>query len=106
MRREAASREPEVALIDKGPQIDVFDWQVRDTTLAALQLGSQKWGQIEVLGNDNYKAMCASLAAEHGFEVTNPELQERIRQIEEALSDQDRTEQENRRDHMERTRVP
>lgn len=38
----ATSREPEVAFIDKGPQIDIFDWQDRDTTLAALQLGAQK----------------------------------------------------------------
>ncbi|MDQ2764049.1 MAG: relaxase/mobilization nuclease domain-containing protein [Pseudomonadota bacterium] len=72
---KAASPDPEVAFIDKGPQIDILDWQDRDTTLAALQLGAQKWGRMEVDGNDNYKAMCASLAAEHGFEVTNPELQ-------------------------------
>lgn len=41
---------------------------------------------MEVEGNDNYKAMCASLAAEHGLEVTNPELQERIGQIRAELS--------------------
>ena len=80
-----AATEPEVAFIDRGPRIEVVDWQDRDTTLAALQLGAQKFGRMEVLGNDNYKAMCASLAAEHGFEVTNPELQERIRQLREEM---------------------
>nr|WP_228719534.1 LPD7 domain-containing protein [Klebsiella pneumoniae] len=35
-------------------------------------------GQLHRNGNDEYKAMCAKLAAEHGFKITNPELQERI----------------------------
>lgn len=100
------TKEPEVAFIDKGPQIEIFAWQDRDTTLAALQLGAQKWGQMEVEGNDNYKAMCASLAAEHGFEVTNPELQERIRQIREELSARGRAGQERRQHSDERIRVP
>ena len=99
------TKEPEVAFIDKGAQIAVFDWQDRDTTLAALQLGAQKWGRMEVEGNDNYKAMCASLAAEHGFEVTNPDLQERIRQIREVLNVRDRAEKE-RRQPIEQIRVP
>lgn len=99
------TKEPEVAFIDKGPEIEVFDWQDRDTTLAALQLGAQKWGRMEVEGNDNYKAMCASLAAEHGFEVTNPELQERIRQIKAERSGKNRTGQEPRQDHVEPIRA-
>ena len=32
------------------------------------------------MGNDEYKAMCGKLAAEHGFKITNPELQESIQQ--------------------------
>ena len=36
-------------------------------------------------GNDEYKAMCAKLAAEHGFKITNPELQESIQQARRQL---------------------
>jgi DNA repair exonuclease SbcCD nuclease subunit len=66
--------------VDKGKSIDIHDWRNRDSTLAALQLSAQKWGSFTVTGNDEYKAMCAKLAAEHGFKITNPELQERIQQ--------------------------
>ncbi|MEN1215555.1 DNA-primase RepB domain-containing protein, partial [Pseudomonas aeruginosa] len=66
--------------MDKGKSIDIHDWRNRDSTLAALQLSAQKWGSFTVTGNDEYKAMCAKLAAEHGFKITNPELQERIQQ--------------------------
>lgn len=67
-----------VSFVDKGKSIDIHDWRNRDTTLAALQLSAQKWGSFTVTGNDEYKAMCAKLAAEHGFKITNPELQESI----------------------------
>ena len=67
-----------VSFIDKGKSIDIYDWRNRDTTLAALQLSAQKWGSFQVTGNDEYKTMCAKLAAEHGFKITNPELQKSI----------------------------
>lgn len=70
----------DVSFVDKGKSIDIHDWRNRDSTLAALQLSAQKWGSFTVTGNDEYKAMCAKLAAEHGFRITNPELQESIRQ--------------------------
>lgn len=69
-----------VSFVDKGKSIDIHDWRNRDSTLAALQLSAQKWGSFTVTGNDEYKAMCAKLAAEHGFKITNPELQESIQQ--------------------------
>lgn len=69
-----------VSFVDKGRSIDIHDWRDRDTTLAALQLSAQKWGSFTVTGNDEYKAMCARLAAEHGFKIDNPELQESILQ--------------------------
>lgn len=67
-----------VSFVDKGRSIDVYNWLDRDTTLAALQLSAQKWGSFIVKGNDEYKALCVRLAAEHGFKIGNPELQERI----------------------------
>ena len=69
-----------VSFVDKGKSIDIHDWRNRDSTLAALQLSAQKWGSFTVTGNDEYKAMCAKLAAEHGFKITNPELKESIQQ--------------------------
>ena len=69
-----------VSFVDQGKRIDIYDWRDRDTTLAALQLSAQKWGSFTVTGNDEYKAMCVKLAAEHGFQITNPELQESIQQ--------------------------
>lgn len=78
-----------VSFVDKGKTIDIHDWRGRDTTLAALQLSAQKWGSFQVTGNDEYKAMCAKLAAEHGFKISNPELQERI-QLERQRIQQER----------------
>jgi hypothetical protein len=68
------------AFVDKGKAIDIHDWREADTTLAALQLAAQKWGKITVNGNAEYKAMIATLAAEHGFKIANPEMQEAIQQ--------------------------
>ena len=67
-----------VSFVDKGREIDIHDWRSRDTVLAALQLSAQKWDSFTVTGNDEYKALCASLAAEHGFKISNPELQDSI----------------------------
>lgn len=79
-RKEEAGRGGGVSFVDNGKSIDIHDWRDRDTTLAALQLAAQKWGGFSVTGNDEYKAMCIKLAAEHGFKISNPELQERIQQ--------------------------
>lgn len=79
-RRDEGGAARGVSFVDKGKSIDIHDWRNRDSTLAALQLSAQKWGSFTVTGNDEYKAMCAKLAAEHGFKITNPELQESIQQ--------------------------
>lgn len=68
------------AFVDRGRVIDIYDWCARDSVLAALQLSTQKWGSFRVTGNDEYKAMCVRLAAEHGFRISNPELKESILQ--------------------------
>ena len=70
-----------LAFVDKGKQLDVKDWKNPDTVLAALQVASTKWETITVNGNDAYKEMAARLAAEHGFKITNPEMQDRIQQL-------------------------
>jgi hypothetical protein len=79
-----SNRPPVAAFVDKGCEIEVHDWRSDDSLLAALQLSAQKWGAINVIGSDDYKARCAALAIEHGFKIVNPELQERITQGREA----------------------
>ena len=74
--RRTGSREAP-SFVDRGREIRIHDLQ-RDSVLAALQLSAQKWGTFQVFGSDNYKRLCADLAAEHGFRITNPELQQAI----------------------------
>ena len=69
-----------VAFTDVGRRIDVHDAESEDAVLAGLQLAAQKWGRFRVTGSDAFKDQCARLAAEHGFHITNPELQDRIRE--------------------------
>ena len=75
-----------VSFVDKGREIDVFDWRNRDGVLAALQLAAQKFGEFEVTGNNEFKLLCVQLAAEHGFKIANPELQDQVKQIRESWS--------------------
>jgi hypothetical protein len=70
-----------LAFIDSGKQLDVRDWSNRESVNAALRLASQKWDTISVSGSDEYKETVARLAAEHGYKITNPELQDRIREL-------------------------
>ena len=71
---------------DKGKVIDIHDWRNRETTLAALQLSAQKWDSFQVTGNDEYKLMCAKLAAQHGFKINNIELQAIIKEERERMN--------------------
>jgi hypothetical protein len=65
-------------LTDRGQTIDIHDSGRRETVLAALQLSAQKWGTITVRGDEQFKRTCVALAAEHGFKITNPDLQQAI----------------------------
>jgi hypothetical protein len=61
-----------------GKKIDIHDSRSRESVLAALQLSAQKWGTISVHGNREFMRICVELAAEHGFKIANPDLQEAI----------------------------
>ena len=63
---------------DHGKTIDIYDSRTRESVLAALQLSAQKWGTISVHGNREFMRTCVELAAEHGFKIANPDLQEAI----------------------------
>ncbi|AYG70043.1 hypothetical protein CCGE531_28720 (plasmid) [Rhizobium sp. CCGE531] len=43
-----------------------------------MQVASQKWGSLTISGTESYKSLAIELAAEHGFKITNPELQEKL----------------------------
>ena len=66
------------AFTDHGKTIDIHASRNRESVLAALQLSAQKWGTISVHGNREFMRICVELAAEHGFKIANPDLQEAI----------------------------
>ena len=77
-RRRGAPPGSPAAFRDVGKRVDVLDWQSEESTLAALKLSALKWGEFLVTGDEEFKARCARLAAEHGFRISNPELKETI----------------------------
>lgn len=68
----------EVSFTDHGRRIDVQEAHDEAATLAALQLGAAKWGEVRVYGSDHYKSMCVRLAVDHGIRIANPELQAQV----------------------------
>jgi hypothetical protein len=66
------------AFTDRGKEIEIYDSNRRESVLAALQLSAQKWGTFTIRGNDRFQRICVELAAEHGFNLGNPELQQAI----------------------------
>jgi hypothetical protein len=67
-----------VSFTDRGKRIDVWQAQDEAAVLAALQLGAQKWGTVTIIGPNEFKQLCAQLAAQHGFKINNPELHQEI----------------------------
>lgn len=63
------------AFIDTGRWINVIDERNPAAVLAAMQLGAQKFGKLELTGSDEFKALACRLAVEHGITISNPELQ-------------------------------
>ncbi len=72
-----------VSFTDRGRRIDVWQQQDEGAVLAALQLGGQKWGVVTITGSDEFKHLCANLAAEHGIRIGNPELNVRPQPMQE-----------------------
>ena len=65
-----------VSFVDQGERIRVDESNAEDAVLAALQLAAKKWEHITVYGSEEFKALCARLADEYDFTLTNPELQD------------------------------
>lgn len=70
-----------LAFIDNGKQLDIRDWTNADSVNGALKVASEKWETLNISGSDTYKETVARLAAEHGYTITNPEMQGRIRDL-------------------------
>ena len=68
-----------IAFTDTGKQIEIYKWEESESLLASMQLASQKWAKLKIDGDDAYKAECVRIAVEHGFKISNPELQDAIR---------------------------
>lgn len=83
--RLAGADKDSPAFLDRGRQVTVYDNTNASTILAAMQLSREKWGSFTVTGSDEYKAQCVRLAAQHGFTLNNPELQEALRVERERL---------------------
>jgi hypothetical protein len=63
-----------LAFTDRGARIDVTLAQDPEAVLAALQLGSQKFGKLTLTGDAEFQKLCVSLAAQHGFLFVDPQL--------------------------------
>jgi hypothetical protein len=91
-RRAKVDPSGNIAFVDRGRKVDVFDHRDRPAVLAALQLAAEKWyGKFEVQGDDRYKRLCVELAVENGWTITNPELQRAV--VDERAYRQDRQRQ-------------
>lgn len=86
--RKGDGRVGAVAFTDHGDRVEIGNWRDRETVLAAMQLGAEKWGALTVNGTDRYKALAVELAAEHGFRLTNPELQDALAVARDRLASQ------------------
>jgi hypothetical protein len=75
-----------IAFTDHGDKVEIAQWKDREAVLAAMQLAAQKWGALTINGTESYKAIAVDLAAEHGFKITNPELQDKLAAARERMS--------------------
>ncbi len=80
-RHDATGALQTLAFVDNGKQLDIRDWNNADSVNAALKVASEKWETLNITGSDAYKDTVARLAAEHGYKIANPEMQDRIREI-------------------------
>jgi hypothetical protein len=80
-RHDATGALQTLAFIDQGKNLEVRDWNNVESVRAALKVASEKWDTISISGSDAYRETVVRLAAEHGYKVTNPELQDRIREL-------------------------
>ena len=69
-----------IAFTDLGRRIRVHVPQDEAAVLASLQLAAQKWGRVRLRGNPAFQALSVRLAVRHGIAISNPALQDQIRE--------------------------
>lgn len=80
------SKTDAMSFVDTGRRIDVIAWQDEKTLRDALELAQQKWGGATVNGSREYVNRCIDIAARYGIKISNPELQEQIKERKEELA--------------------
>ena len=63
------------SFVDDGKSVTVLKDNDPKAILAAMQLTLQKYGAIHVQGNEEFKRLCATIAARNGLQIANRELQ-------------------------------
>jgi len=63
------------SFVDDGKSVTVLKDNDPKAILAAMQLTLQKYGAIHVQGNEDFKKLCATIAARNGLQIANQELQ-------------------------------
>jgi Relaxase/Mobilisation nuclease domain/Large polyvalent protein-associated domain 7 len=96
------TQEDKTAFIDRSRRVDVYDYQSKDSVRAVLQLSAEKWGSFKVEGKKEFIDHAVQLAAEHGFRLNNPELQQRIQLERTQLLEQQRVLEERARQEQQR----
>ena len=76
----------EVSITDRGHHITVWDSDDEDNLLTAMVLAASKWPSFQVVGDEDFKMRCVKLAAQHGLELSNAELQPALEAERVALS--------------------
>lgn len=69
-----------IAFSDRGDRIYVCDTTDREVILASLRLAANRWDEIRITGNDDFKACVVDLAVEHGFRLGNEDLRKIVEQ--------------------------
>jgi hypothetical protein len=69
---------PLVAFIDNGKTVTIHNPNDERAIRAALHVASEKWGMLTLTGTAAFKAQAVQIAAEKGYAITNPELQEQL----------------------------
>jgi hypothetical protein len=65
----AGSRRNEADFIDYGRKILLSKKYDEKSVLAAIQLASQKWGAVNITGDEKYKALCLQAARKEGIRI-------------------------------------
>ena len=64
----------------------------RGSMLVAMREAARRWDKITVNGSEREKALAVELAAEHGFKIGNPELQDKLTAAREKVEERRRQE--------------